>query len=71
MKNEVKKEILSTPKPKKKVPNNYMPYDMGAGIYETDDNGLIVRAIPKTGRNAPCPCGSGKKYKKCCGGINA
>ena len=21
------------------------------------------------GRNAPCPCGSGKKYKKCCGGI--
>ncbi len=20
----------------------------------------------KTGRNAPCPCGSGKKYKKCC-----
>lgn len=22
---------------------------------------------PKVGRNAPCPCGSGKKYKKCCG----
>lgn len=22
---------------------------------------------PKTGRNDPCPCGSGKKYKKCCG----
>jgi len=22
---------------------------------------------PKIGRNAPCPCGSGKKYKKCCG----
>jgi hypothetical protein len=22
--------------------------------------------IPKVGRNAPCPCGSGKKYKKCC-----
>ncbi|MBL4940036.1 MAG: SEC-C domain-containing protein [Colwellia sp.] len=21
---------------------------------------------PKVGRNAPCPCGSGKKYKKCC-----
>ena len=21
----------------------------------------------KTGRNAPCPCGSGKKYKRCCG----
>ncbi|WP_320171348.1 preprotein translocase subunit SecA [Maridesulfovibrio sp.] len=25
------------------------------------------RAAPKIGRNAPCPCGSGKKYKKCCG----
>lgn len=23
--------------------------------------------IPKIGRNEPCPCGSGKKYKKCCG----
>jgi len=27
----------------------------------------IVRASPKTGRNDPCPCGSGKKYKQCCG----
>jgi hypothetical protein len=25
-----------------------------------------VRAGPKVGRNDPCPCGSGKKYKKCC-----
>ena len=28
----------------------------------------IKRDTPKVGRNAPCPCGSGKKYKKCCGG---
>ena len=28
----------------------------------------FVRDIPKVGRNEPCPCGSGKKYKKCCGG---
>ena len=27
----------------------------------------IRRAVPKVGRNDPCPCGSGKKYKKCCG----
>ncbi len=27
----------------------------------------IVRNVPKVGRNDPCPCGSGKKYKKCCG----
>ena len=26
-----------------------------------------VRKSPKIGRNAPCPCNSGKKYKKCCG----
>ena len=25
-----------------------------------------VRESPKVGRNDPCPCGSGKKYKKCC-----
>jgi uncharacterized protein len=24
------------------------------------------KAAPKIGRNDPCPCGSGKKYKKCC-----
>ena len=27
----------------------------------------VVREEPKIGRNDPCPCGSGKKYKKCCG----
>ena len=27
----------------------------------------VVRTMPKVGRNQPCPCGSGKKYKKCCG----
>ncbi len=26
-----------------------------------------VRDTPKVGRNDPCPCGSGKKHKKCCG----
>ena len=26
----------------------------------------IHRTEPKVGRNDPCPCGSGKKYKKCC-----
>ncbi|MDR0450192.1 MAG: SEC-C domain-containing protein, partial [Treponema sp.] len=27
----------------------------------------VVRAGPKVGRNDPCPCGSGKKYKHCHG----
>lgn len=33
--------------------------------HETHDP--IVREAPKVGRNDSCPCGSGKKYKKCCG----
>ena len=28
-----------------------------------------VRTGPKVGRNDPCPCGSGKKYKQCCGKL--
>ena len=27
----------------------------------------VKREAPKVGRNEPCPCGSGKKFKKCCG----
>ena len=29
----------------------------------------IRRSLPKVGRNEPCPCGSGKKYKNCCGRV--
>ena len=36
-------------------------------LYKTQKaSGTIVKG-PKIGRNDPCPCGSGKKYKKCCG----
>ena len=28
---------------------------------------ISAKDIKKIGRNDPCPCGSGKKYKKCCG----
>ena len=31
------------------------------------DNVTVRRTMPKVGRNDPCPCGSGKKYKQCCG----
>ena len=31
------------------------------------ENAQVVRTVPKVGRNEPCPCGSGKKYKHCCG----
>lgn len=33
---------------------------------EQKKSGTIVKG-PKIGRNDPCPCGSGKKYKRCCG----
>jgi preprotein translocase subunit SecA len=41
---------------------------------ETDQNSSdtakpVLRSAPKVGRNSPCPCGSGKKYKQCCGKI--
>lgn len=31
----------------------------------------VVRGGPRVGRNAPCPCGSGAKYKNCCLGVTA
>ncbi len=34
---------------------------------ETPTPQQVVRSSPKVGRNDPCPCKSGKKYKKCCG----
>lgn len=40
------------------------PFRAAAGRH---DAGTGVRSEPKVGRNAPCPCGSGKKYKRCCG----
>ncbi|MCE9606764.1 MAG: SEC-C domain-containing protein [Planctomycetia bacterium] len=37
--------------------------------YEDDEESTtVVRRSPSVGRNDPCPCGSGKKYKKCCYG---
>jgi len=35
----------------------------GHGVPQTP----VKRESPKVGRNDPCPCGSGKKFKKCCG----
>jgi preprotein translocase subunit SecA len=44
---------------------------MGRGASPADGGGherakTVRRTKPKIGRNDPCPCGSGKKYKKCC-----
>ena len=37
------------------------------GIIEDNENKPQFDTTKKIGRNDPCPCGSGKKYKKCCG----
>jgi hypothetical protein len=44
-------------------PLGFLPEQMGRVI---SGNGPLRRAVIKVGRNEPCPCGSGKKYKKCC-----
>jgi hypothetical protein len=36
-------------------------------LYLEEKKSKTVVKPPKVGRNDPCPCGSGKKYKKCCG----
>jgi uncharacterized protein len=38
---------------------------VGTGAHKSEPR----RTTPKVGRNDPCPCGSGRKYKKCCGGA--
>ena len=40
----------------------------GVGDHPVFDDLFLpyIRTMPKVGRNDPCPCGSGKKYKKCC-----
>jgi len=39
----------------------------GAWRFVTGSTPPVKRAAPKLGRNDPCSCGSGKKFKKCCG----
>lgn len=36
-------------------------------LYKTEKSSKTIVKAPKVGRNDPCPCGSGKKFKKCCG----
>ena len=43
------------------------PTSTSGGSDGSDSAGKTVRKGKKVGRNDPCPCGSGKKYKKCCG----
>ena len=51
---------------KESVKQTQLNYNRGEGTSSVQP----VRRGKKVGRNEPCPCGSGKKYKKCCG-VNA
>ena len=45
-------------------------YDEGQDFAEVDQAAAAGEGYPKVGRNDPCPCGSGKKYKQCHGRLN-
>ncbi len=53
---------IKTPQ-ERKQPTYNVAYSHGEG----DEKPQPIRKKKKIGRNDPCPCGSGKKYKKCCG----
>ena len=38
-------------------------------VIDAPETGTVWRNSTKVGRHEPCPCGSGKKFKKCCGAV--
>jgi preprotein translocase subunit SecA len=58
-------EIKSAPKEEKSV--DFSNMKTNEAQIEGNSQGAQQRKTQKVGRNDPCPCGSGKKYKKCCG----
>ena len=81
LKDDVAKIMLNIQKKEENVKRTETAEITGAGLEDTAINlvdgtvkpkegGLnktVVNTEPKVGRNDPCPCGSGKKYKQCCG----
>ena len=48
--------------------DNLLTEERRKELYKEERNsGTVKRSEKKIGRNDPCPCGSGKKYKQCCG----
>ncbi|MEA3273498.1 MAG: SEC-C metal-binding domain-containing protein [Patescibacteria group bacterium] len=47
--------------------NNEVKESAGSSAEAEETTAIPIREAEKIGRNDPCPCGSGKKYKKCCG----
>ena len=66
---EVAEEVVAAPEPEPMFQHKEQPQQLS---YSNDPEDLLgapaqANAENKPGRNDPCPCGSGKKYKKCCG----
>lgn len=62
------------PQPYFELPKKLDRRDFRAAIQSPDsdfEGGTVDRNKPKFGRNDPCRCGSGKKFKKCCGSLAA
>ena len=56
------KEYFSSNEADEKAP----PVSKDASVDERLRDGSSSLSVQRVGRNDPCPCGSGKKYKKCC-----
>lgn len=66
---EVAEEVVAAPEPEPMFQHKEQPQQLS---YSNESEDLLgapaqAKAENKPGRNDPCPCGSGKKYKKCCG----
>jgi uncharacterized protein len=76
---EAEEELVKTPAQREEL-SKQIPASVGL-IYkfwvpqrraaEIASGKISDNEIPKISRNAPCPCGSGRKFKKCCGATQA
>ena len=64
-------ELLFKISIKKDIQRERVASPVEASHGEGEKGSKTVVKAPKVGRNDPCPCGSGKKYKKCCGAVDA
>jgi preprotein translocase subunit SecA len=63
-------EAVETPPQLENVQYHHADYDEALGTAEPKAAQPVERHTPKVGRNDPCPCGSGKKYKHCHGKLS-
>ena len=66
---ELNNQWMQTPRPAfgGKTPAEIVGTGENANLFGLKKVETYRRETPRIGRNDPCPCGSGKKYKKCCG----